>query len=84
MPEDQTAAFVAYVVERGYAYQQEVDGPEVPTSEIPDWHRKIVEERIANRTDKQGMPWDEFKQEMNGLLDRYAYSRLRPIENKTK
>jgi len=39
--------------------------------DIPDWHREILEERMARyRTEGfEGRPWEEFEQE---LLERLA------------
>ena len=36
-------------------------------AEIPDWHREILEERMAyyREVGFEGTPWEEFKQELD-------------------
>jgi hypothetical protein len=45
--------------------------------EIPDWHREIIEERLA-RYDKfgwKGRPWEEFRKELDDFLEELKKSK---------
>ena len=45
---------------------EKFDEPEGGFSEIPDWHREILEEQLAryHANGFVGRPWEEFQQEL--------------------
>lgn len=50
---------------------EEFDEPEGGFIEIPDWHREILEERMARYRANgfEGTPWEEFEQELHKWME---------------
>lgn len=48
--------------------------PNEQYGEIPQWHREILEERLARYREIgfQGTPWEEFEQELDKELEQYV------------
>ena len=58
---------------------EEVDEPEGGYVQIPDWHRAILDERMAKYRANgfiEGRPWEEFQEEIDKMLEEELSKRL--------
>ena len=63
---------------------EECDVSEEEFVEIPDWHREILDERMARYSTEgfEGTPWEEFEQELMEEIAKLTKERLAELTKK--
>lgn len=72
VPEAEAAAFMTLMEERGYYYTPSADQDQEPEGDIPEWHKAILDERLAESRAGEGIPWEVVREELRARAKRKA------------
>lgn len=72
VPEEEAAAFMSLMEERGYYYTSSAEQDQEPEGDIPEWQQKDVLERLSTTRPEEYIPWETLKSEIEANRDRKA------------